>query len=153
MTKLVATALAILVTGLAAAAEFSSLEERMSQSQFHAAGLDKLSPQELKNLNDWLRGHETVTQQIVTPSGQPVYYPKESEREIVESRIDGKFSGWLGHTVFHLENGQEWTQAESGSFNNGTYDHPKVRVKPMMMGSWLMSIEACGCSVRVQRTK
>ena len=153
MTKLVATALAILVTGWAAAAEFSSLEERMSQSQFHAAGLDKLSPQELKNLNDWLRGHETVTQQIVTPSGQPVYYPKESEREIVESRIDGKFSGWLGHTVFHLENGQEWTQAESGSFSNGTYDHPKVRVKPMMMGSWLLSVEACGCSVRVQRTK
>ena len=54
MTKLVATALAILVTGLAAAAEFSSLEERMSQSQFHAAGLDKLSPQELADVVSYL---------------------------------------------------------------------------------------------------
>jgi hypothetical protein len=154
MTKLVATALAVLLTGAAAAAEFSSLEERMSQAQFHAAGLDKLTPQELKTLNDWLRGHETVTvtEKLVSPSGQPVFY-KDSEREPIETRIDGKFSGWMGHTVFHLENGQEWTQAESGSFNNGTYDHPKVKIKPMLLGSWLMQVDACGCSVRVQRTK
>jgi hypothetical protein len=153
MPRLIATALALLLTAAASAAEFSSLEERMSQAQFHAAGLDKLSPEELKTLNDWLRGHETVTQQVVTPSGQPVFYPKEFERELVESRIDGKFSGWRGHTVFKLENGQEWTQAESGSFTNGSYDHPQVRVKPMVMGSWLMSIPACGCSLRVTRTK
>ena len=153
MPRLVATALALLLTGAAAAAEFSSLEERMSQAQFHAAGLDKLSPEELKNLNDWLRGKAATTTTVVTPSGQPVFYPKEFDREPVESRIDGKFSGWRGKTVFRLENGQEWTQAESGSFTNGTYDHPKVRVKPMLLGSWLLSIEACGCSVRVTRTK
>lgn len=155
MRKLTATALAILLTGAASAAEFSSLEERMSQEQFHAAGLDKLTPQELKSLNDWLRGHEetTVTTKVVTPSGEPVFYPKDSERKIVESRIDGKFRGWRGHTVFKLENGQEWKQSESGSFTNGTYDHPKVRVKPMILGSWLLSIEACGCSVRVERIK
>jgi len=34
--------------GRANAAGFSSVEERMSQSEFHAAGLDKLSPDELK---------------------------------------------------------------------------------------------------------
>ena len=154
MPKLTATALAILLTGAASAAEFSSLEERMSQSQFHAAGLDKLTPGELKNLNDWLRGHAaTTTTKVVTPTGEPVFYPSDSKREIVESRIDGKFSGWRGHTVFRLENGQEWKQAESGSFTNGKYDHPKVRVKPMILGSWLMSIEACGCSLRVSRIK
>ncbi|HEY2394795.1 MAG TPA: hypothetical protein VGH81_02275 [Rudaea sp.] len=139
--------------GAASAAEFSTLEERMSQAQFHAAGLDKLSPEELKTLNDWLRGHETVTAQIVTQSGQPLFYPKAAEREVVESRIDGTFSGWLGHSVFRLENGQEWTQAESGAFSNGKYDHPKVRVKPMLMGNWLMYVEPCGCSLRVERTK
>jgi hypothetical protein len=153
MPRLTATALAILLIGTASAAEFSSLEERMSQDQFHAAGLDKLSPAELKTLNDWLRGHEATTTKVVTPTGEPVFYPKDSNREIIESRVDGTFSGWRGHTVFKLENGQEWTQAESGSFTNGKYDHPKARVKPMIMGSWLLSIEACGCSVRVTRTK
>ena len=154
MPRLVATALALLLTGAAGAADFSSLEERMSQAQFHAAGLDKLSPEELKNLNDWLRGHAaTAPATVVTQSGQPVFYPKDTDREPVESRIDGKFSGWRGKTIFRLENGQEWTQAESGSFTNGSYDHPKVRVKPMLLGSWLLSVEACGCSVRVTRTK
>src|SRR5512147_2488885 len=80
-----AIAFAISLSAAASAAEFSSLEERMSQEQFHAAGLDKLSPAELKTLNDWLRGHPaTTTTQVVTPSGQPVFYPKESEREVIE---------------------------------------------------------------------
>jgi hypothetical protein len=154
MPRFIATALAILTTVAAAnAAEFSSVEERMSQAQFHAAGLDKLSPQELKTLNDWLRAHAETTTTVVTASGVPLFYPKESEREVVESRIDGKFSGWYGKTVFRLENGQEWTQTESGSFSNGKYDHPKVRIKPMMMGTWLMAVPACGCDVRVERTK
>jgi hypothetical protein len=154
MPRLIATALALLLTAAAAvAAEFSSLEERMSQAQFHAAGLDKLSPEELRTLNEWLKSHTGGTTTIVTESGAPVFYPKDSDREIVESRIDGQFSGWRGKTVFKLENGQEWTQTESGSFSNGKYDHPKVRVKPMLLGSWLLSIEACGCSVRVERTK
>ena len=155
MPRLIATALALLLTAAAAAAaEFSSLEERMSQAQFHAAGLDKLSPEELRTLNEGLKSHTGgTTMTLVTPSGAPVFYPKDSDREIVESRIDGQFSGWRGKTVFKLENGQEWTQTESGSFSNGKYDHPKVRVKPMLLGSWLLSIEACGCSVRVERTK
>ncbi|GAH42277.1 unnamed protein product, partial [marine sediment metagenome] len=58
-----------------------------------------------------------------------------------------------GKTIFRLENGQEWTQAESGQFSNGKYDHPKVKIKPMLLGSWLMYVEPCGCSVRVERTK
>jgi len=137
----------------ARAAGFSSLEERMSQSEFHGAGLDKLSPDELKALDEWLRTHYATTTTYVTPSGQPVFYPKESDREAVETRIDGTFTGWYGHSVFRLENGQEWTQAESGQYASAKLDHPKVKVKPMLLGSWLMYIEPCGCSVRVDRTK
>jgi len=150
-----AIAFALSLVAAASAAEFSSLEERMSQAQFHASGLDKLSPEELKNLNDWLRGHPgpAAAPTVVTETGQPVFYPKDSGREPIESKIDGKFTGWRGATIFKLENGQEWTQAESGSFSNGSYDHPTVHVKPMMLGSWLLSIPACGCSVRVNRTK
>ena len=128
----------------------------MSQAEFHAAGLDKLKPEELKALDDWLRTHYTppaATTTYVTPSGQPVFYPKDSDREVVETRIDGVFTGWYGHSVFTLENGQEWTQAESGSYTAGKYNHPQVKIKPMLLGSWLMYVEPCGCSVRVERTK
>ena len=143
----------VLIAGIAAA-QTSTLEERMSQGDFHAAGLDKLSPTELKALNDWLAAHQTTTvvTKVVSESGKPAFYTDE-ERKPVESRIAGKFSGWYGKSVFVLENGQEWTQTESGSFSNGKYDHPKVKIKPMILGSWLMYVEPCGCSVRVERTK
>ncbi|HEX6834501.1 MAG TPA: hypothetical protein VF132_13270 [Rudaea sp.] len=149
----IGAALALVVAVAANAAEFSSLEERMSQSEFHAAGLDRLTPEELKSLNDWLRVHGGTATKYMTPEGTPIFYPKDSERQAVESHIDGSISGWAGRTVFRLENGQEWTQAESGSVDCGRLDHPKVRVKPMLLGSWLMYIDGCSMGVRVTRTK
>jgi hypothetical protein len=146
-------AVAVLLAGSATAASFSSLEERMSQSEFRAAGLDKLSASELNALNEWLRTHSAATTTLVTPSGQPVFYASDTDREVVQDRIDGSFSGWRGHSVFRLENGQEWTQAESGSSACGKAEHPKVKIKPMLLGSWLMYVESCSESVRVTRTK
>ena len=127
----------------------------MSKDEFRAAGLGKLSPAELKVLNDWLAGHQQVktVREVVTASGKPMFETDQGERKIVETRISGGFSGWRGKTTFRLDNGQEWTQAESGQFSNGHYDNPKVKIKPMLLGSWLMYVEPCGCSVRVERTK
>jgi hypothetical protein len=139
--------------GRANAAGFSSVEERMSQSEFHAAGLDKLSADELKALDEWLRTHYATTTTYVTPSGSPVFYPKESERETLEAHINGRFTGWFGNSVFTLDNGQEWKQAESGSRSCGNVENPTIKIKPMLMGSWLAYIESCSDSVRVTRVK
>ena len=69
MCKCIVVTLLLAVFGLAAnsasAAGFSSLEERMSQSEFHAAGLDKLSPTELNALNEWLRTHNAAATTLV----------------------------------------------------------------------------------------
>ena len=122
----------------------------MSQSEFHGAGLDKLNPEELKALDDWLReGASAPT--YITPAGSPVFYPKESEREVVESRIPGRFTGWYGQNVFALENGQEWKQAQSGA--SACAIGTKIKIKPMLLGSWLAYIETCRDSVRVERVK
>lgn len=129
-----------------------TLEERMSQAEFHAAGLDKLSPEELANLNAWMSAHGGAVRYVGT-SGAPAFDTDVGERSAIDSTIAGTFKGWRGHTVFTLENGQQWAQAESGSFNAGDFESPKVRIKPMMMGSWLMVVEGCGCSVRVRRVK
>jgi len=130
-----------------------TLEERMSQAEFQAAGLDKLTPEELARLNAWLDAHGGTTPRYVSASGAPVFYPDSSSRETVEARIDGTFTGWRGHSVFKLDNGQEWKQAESGSYSAGPMQNPKVKVKPMLLGSWLMYVDGCGCSVRVERIK
>ncbi|MFI4970442.1 MAG: hypothetical protein ACHP7D_09570, partial [Lysobacterales bacterium] len=63
------------------------------------------------------------------------------------------FIGWRGKTVFTLDNGQEWQQAESGVYDAGKFANPGVKIKPMLLGSWLMYVDGCGCSVRVKRIK
>jgi hypothetical protein len=137
----------------AAQTQPATLEERMSQTELRASGLDKLSPEQLKFLNEWLSTHGAGNPQVVTPNGQPVFYPDTSARDVIEAHIEGMFVGWRGKSVFKLDNGQEWRQAESGVYDAGKFDGPAVHIKPMLLGSWLMYVEGCGCSVRVQRVK
>ncbi len=156
MRPISSLALILLAAAGAVAAQTQSptLEERMSQAEFRAAGLDKLSPEELQRLNAWLQSHGGAGQtKYVTASGAPVFYPDTADRNVIETRISGVFTGWRGKTVFKLDNGQEWQQSESGQLFAGEFTNPAVKVKPMMLGSWLMVVDGCGCSVRVQRIK
>lgn len=138
---------------VAGAAGYSSLEERMSQSEMHAAGLDKLSATELKSLNEWLQLHSVGSLSKVHHA-EEIFYPEESDKVKVEDQIDGKFIGWRGQTVFKLKNGQEWQQAESGSgCNSFSISDPKVSIKPMLLGSWLMYVGNTDCNLRVKRLK
>lgn len=146
----------MLATAVSAAAQQPlppSLQERMSQDDFRAAGLDKLSPQELQRLDSWLAAHPTTEVKYVKSDGKPEFYPESGARETVQAHIDGTFYGWRGKTVFKLDNGQEWRQAESGLFDARKMDSPAVKIKPMLLGSWLMYVDGCGCSVRVTRVK
>ena len=145
-------ALAVLIAAIPAMAQqFSSLEERMSAADFRAAGLDKLTPQQLQFLDDWLRTHEQV--KAMTASGQPVFYPDNQPRDKFTTHLVGQFNGWAGHTTFNLDNGQVWKQAESGAYSCPQVDNPEVTIKPMILGSWLMYVQGCNQSVRVERVK
>ena len=131
-----------------------TLEERMSQDEFTAAGLDRLSPEQLKFLNDWIqaKGVSDIGAPIRHKDGTTSFYASDSDREVIESSIAGEFNGWNGKTRVTLENGQVWEQAESG--RSGYHlTAPKVKIKPMSFGSWLMYVDGCGCDVRVKRIK
>jgi hypothetical protein len=152
--SLALTLLAVVTVTASAQSQSPTLEERMSQAEFQAAGLNKLSPAELQQLNAWLQAHDDgANVKYLGANGQPLFYPKDSDRTTVEAHIEGPFVGWRGHTVFKLDNGQEWQQAESGAYDAGKFTNPAVRIKPMLLGSWLMYVDGCGCSVRVQRVK
>jgi hypothetical protein len=145
-------ALAVLIAAMPVMAQqFSSLEERMSAADFRAAGLDRLTPQQLQFLDDWLRIHEQV--KTVSASGNPVFYPDNQPRDKFASHLVGHFSGWSGHNMFTLDNGQVWKQAESGAYSCPGVDNPAVTIKPMILGSWLMYVQGCNQSVRVERVK
>jgi hypothetical protein len=145
-------ALAVLIAAMPVMAQqFSSLEERMSAADFRAAGLDRLTPQQLQFLDDWLRIHEQV--KTVSASGNPVFYPDNQPRDKFTSHMVGHFSGWSGHNMFTLDNGQVWKQAESGAYSCPSVDNPTVTIKPMILGSWLLYGQGCNQSVRVERVK
>ena len=137
--------------------EFSSLEERMTQSEFEAAGLNKLTPEELAALNAWLQNRTAGTAPAATyvppPEDDRIGFHDAPEERSVVSRIAGEFTGWSGHTQFTLENGQVWEQVEAASLRGVRVDSPAVTIEPAFMGSWLLRVEGYNQRLRVRRIK
>lgn len=162
MFRPVVTALVLLglaFPACAAAQEFSSLEERMSDADFRAAGLDKLTPEELERLNVWLRSRlNEIPTTAVSPS-QVGFKPDDGifatggDRGDIVSRVDGVFDGWRRNTVLKLENGQWWQVTESQSFSVPEMQSPAVTISPAMLGSWLIKVEGYNRSARVTRVR
>ena len=174
----IAKPLLILVTLLATAfpavaQELSSLEEQMTGSEFERAGLEKLTPQELRFLNEWLQGKRLAPGPGASPAAPAGSSPAAStpapraaavpdpdagfelrrKRSTITSRIDGKFTGWSGKTQFVLENGMVWRQAESGRYGSRTLENPEVRIEPKLGGSWRLYVEGLNRSLKVSRVK
>ena len=140
------------------AQSFSTLEERMSAAQFRAAGLDKLSPEELAALNAWLQknvgiGNSTAVSSAPAAMQDRIGLRDETSQGTVTSRLLGQFRGWQGKTSFHLENGQVWQQVGNDKWAGVTLENPAVTIKPAFMGSWSLKVEGYNTSTKVKRIK
>ena len=136
--------------------------EEMSPDEFKRMGLDKLSPDELKTLNEWLRGyrHAAETKAAAQASEQTRAEVKEEARaeakkefnrnwlstDRIYSRIDGQFYGLKKYTkkaIIHLEDGSTWKQAnEDDNLEAKLTDHPPVMVTHSTVGSKMHVIGA-----------
>jgi hypothetical protein len=159
MNKVLITLL-LLTTSLTvfAAEGFSSLEEQMTGKEFAAAGLEKLSPQELVALNSWIRQHSLATLATTAPmhaaEEAPVKEKKkkdDDDRSTVTSKMVGPFSGWDGQTLFKLENGQIWAQKGKKKFHSEEIDNPVVTVEPSLFGGWRLHVEGVDKECKVVR--
>ncbi|HTD28675.1 MAG TPA: hypothetical protein VK660_04740 [Xanthomonadaceae bacterium] len=159
-----------LIAGLALAApmvfaqQFSSVEERMSSSDFKAAGLDKLSPEELAKLNDFIKhevdtrtaqAHEVGARENDNSNIAKIGFKHyEGKRDEIVSRIPGTFTGWTGHSTFTLENGQVWRQADPDSELVGVrLVNPEVHITPGFLGTWQLHVEGYGTFTKVERVQ
>lgn len=158
LSKPLVAILFVFASTCAGAAEFSSLEERMSGDEFNAAGLERLSPDELARLNDWLRANWPVMPAAAEP------YPAQADsrglsqpsasRDAIVSRITGEFSGWDASTTFTLDNGMVWeTSGTVSPLNIRPVTNPTVIIEPAFMGTWLLRVEGYNSSVRVKRVR
>jgi hypothetical protein len=149
---LMSVALAVPMAALAAD-QYVPLQQRMSPEEFKAAGLDKLSPDELKNLDSWLSGHGKVTTKLVDTAGNPVFYPSNEKAGPVQARVKGEFAGFSGHSEFTLDNGQVWKQADTTRLSCLTSTNPKVTIRRSLMGNWMAAVDGCNDTTSMVRTK
>jgi hypothetical protein len=193
-----------------------NLETQMTPAQFKAAGLDKLTPQELATLNNWIQESGEVLQTQATDAAraaeaeaaaalaaaqaaeadararaeaaairqaaaeaqaadaqaaaaarqqeaaasaaalaeQPFQNgrwvgPKPDE---VRARIDGRFEGWDGDTLFVLDNGEVWKQRSRGLYIYRA-ERPDVLITRNKLGFFMLEVVATGKSVGVKRVR
>jgi len=106
-----------------------SIKEMMSPEEFKAAGLDKLSAEELEKLNAWLRGYREATEKVTEKKTEKRVAKSFFHHEPVVSRVDGSFAGLKGHTVIKLEDGSVWKQANIDDHAGPSpIDHPGAAV-------------------------
>ncbi len=147
---------------------FSSLEEQMTGKDFEAAGLEKLTPDELAALNAWIRSRSLATLDTPKAGSGAVYtgsaatqsgdtrgfeteQARNADRSTITSRIVGTFTGWDGQTVFTLENGMIWEQADKDKFYVKAVENPVVTIEPGAFRTWKLSVEGYASDCRVER--
>jgi len=112
-----------------------SIQEMMSPEEFSAAGLNKLSPEELQKLDAWLQGYRQVAEKKATARAE------RTKLDLLVSRVDGSFNGLTGGTVIRLEDGTAWKQANADDhFRPRVTDHPGAVVVHTLFG-YKMRIE------------
>ena len=153
----------LLLSGALLASEgFSSLEEQMTGREFTAAGLDKLSPEELAALNAWIRRHSLATLDAPAAGAPAAAETTGVDRrglpsddgdndEPILSRLVGTFTGWDGQTVFKLENGMIWVQADNDKHYVKPMENPETKISPGMFSAWYLTVEGSNQKCRVRR--
>jgi len=133
------------------------VEETMRPEEFRAAGLDKLSEDELQHLDAWLQGYRQSTQKKAAEQekAKATEEIKKAKQEATEeanktartkldslvSRVDGNIDVVKGNTVIRLEDGTVWKQVNKDDrYRAQVTDHPVAVVLHTTFG-YKMRIE------------
>ena len=121
------------------------VEETMRPEEFKAAGLDKLSEDELQHLDAYLQGYRQSAQKKAAEQAQAkaseeikkatVKATEEANQnartklDTLVSRVDGNIDGVKGHAVIRLEDGTVWKQVNADDrYRAQITDHPAAVV-------------------------
>lgn len=139
-----------LLCGLADAGDAQpTLEERLSYKEFRAFGLDQLSAEQLKGLNDWLAAQGALTARPAAQVGAAAAAVGGDETAsgddgTLRARIAGRFDGWQNGTVLTLDDGSQWEVRDDETFRATRSENPAVSLQRGLMGGWTLSVEGHG---------
>ncbi|UTW44555.1 hypothetical protein KFE80_09125 [bacterium SCSIO 12696] len=125
--------------------QWAPIEDRLSAKEFMEMGLHKISPKELKRLNNWLKAEE---KEVIISTPPSVRNAIESQPR--EMRIAGTFKGWTGKTVFKMDNGEIWIQRSPGRYTK-KLESPQVIINKNSLGFFVMTVAETGKSIGVSR--
>jgi hypothetical protein len=137
-----------------------AIEKQMTPEEFKAAGLDKLSADELARLNTWLG--RTLQQQTAKVAADTKQRFETENRGFlhfnsdapVTSRLTGEFRGFKKGAQYTLDNGQVWQQTDDADLPGIRLTNPEVKLKPGLMGNvWYMAISHYNTRAQVKRIK
>ena len=136
------------------------IEQQMTPEQFKAAGLDKLSPQELAHLNAWLNNTlEVETTKAASLAKDKVEQENRGflafgKSDPIVAKISGEFRGFARGRSWTLDNGQVWEQVDNASLVGARKTDPQVRITPSIIGNnWYMQIDGYNTRASVRRVK
>lgn len=159
-TRVRPLALAMMIAVAPAASAQQRIEQQMTPEQFKAAGLDRLTPQELANLNAWLGGKLEVETAKATETAKKKVEEENrgffnfGSTEPIVGKVAGEFRGFGKGRSYTLDNGQVWQQTDDASLAGVRLDAPAVRITPALVGNvWYLSIEGYNTRAKVQRVK
>ena len=124
----------------------ASLRQMMTPEQFKAAGLKRLSPEELKNLENFLKGYrEQAVQETVKATEERANpAPKRdrvTHRDVIEGQVQGHFAGLTGHNRIFLTDGSVWQQASDVDRSTANLDNPDVVIVKASIFGYKMYIQ------------
>jgi len=122
------------------------LERLLTKDEQSKLGVATMAPESKNALRDALirmyqqgyRAGQTANPSVAVPTPS-----------VIESQVDGEFSGWEGETIVKLMNGQIWQQMEYHYEYHYAY-MPKVLVYPSG-GGFKMKVEGTSQAIGVQR--
>lgn len=169
MWKITAASLAFVLALLPFAAPagepaYVAIEQRLTAEQRRATGIDTLSAEQLRLLNDLLRDAAAAdaraapakardTQASVAAAGTP-----PATRNFVglqdgpiKARLKGSIGSWAPGTVFELDNGQRWQVLKGEMTLRKPLDAPEILVVPGIAGRWFLQVDEDAPKARVFR--
>lgn len=137
----------------------SPIEQQMTSAEFEAAGLHKLSANELANLNTWLkRTVDTESRKAITEvkreqeAGNSGFKTERSQP--FEATLVGSFDGFKRGLNFTLDNGQVWQQIDTTAMYGVKLENPRVQLKPGAFGDiWYIRVDGRAVNAKVKRIK
>jgi len=164
--------LAFLITSTTAFADtgFPGVTSIMSLKEFHAAGLDKLSPEQLKSLDSAILRHfEGAVQTAAKQEADKLAsesYALEEERSLLQrfglpsislsqdwrnkTALTGRVTRWIGGNSFQLENGQIWEGGEPIVYE--LVDRV-IEISPRPNGQFALVVDGKNTTIRIHRVK